>query len=53
MVIQQNLININREKKKRDLKNFESETDGREKGERRRRRRRREKREIGKEIERN
>jgi hypothetical protein len=52
MVIQQNLININREKKKRDLKNFESETDGREKGERRRRRRR-EKREIGKEIERN
>jgi len=48
MIIQQNLININR-KKKGDLKNFESGTDGREKGEKRRRRK---KKEIRREIER-
>jgi len=47
-MIQQNLININK-KKKGDLKNFESGTDGREKGEKRRRRK---KRKIRREIER-
>jgi len=47
-MIKQNLININK-KKKGDLKNFESGTDGREKGEKRRRRK---KRKIRREIER-